>query len=99
MTNERDHIARAAAALDDPYAALSQNLHGDGEWTGPGEKPHRYSPDPMMMGDCRICGHTASAHDTPTCATPGCTNRPVIRLDDRRLCQDCYANHDFGDDA
>ena len=27
------------------------------------------------------------------------TNPPVIRLDDRRLCQDCYANHDFGDDA
>ena len=31
MTNERDHIARAAAALDDPYAALNQHLHGDGD--------------------------------------------------------------------
>lgn len=34
-----------------------------------------------------------------TCATPGCTNPPAIRLDDRRLCQRCYAAHDFGDDA
>ena len=35
----------------------------------------------------------------PTCSTPGCTNPPAIRLDDRRLCRDCYATHDFGDDA
>ena len=34
-----------------------------------------------------------------TCATHGCTNPPVTRLDDRRLCRDCYATHDFGDDA
>lgn len=31
MTDEPTHIATAAAALDDPYAALSQHLHGDGE--------------------------------------------------------------------
>lgn len=31
MTDETNHIARAAAALDDPYAALSQHLHGDGD--------------------------------------------------------------------
>lgn len=32
--------------------------------TGPGERPHTYNPDPMMMGDCRICGHTREAHET-----------------------------------
>ena len=68
MPDETDHIATEAAALDDPYAALSQHLHGDGG-----------APD--------------------GCATPGCTNRPLIRLDDRRLCLDCYATHDFGDNA
>ena len=31
MTDEPTHIATAAAALDDPYAALSQHLHGDGD--------------------------------------------------------------------
>lgn len=30
MTDETHHIARAAASLGDPYAALSQHLHGDG---------------------------------------------------------------------
>ena len=29
MTDEPTHIATAAAALDDPYAALSQHLHGE----------------------------------------------------------------------
>lgn len=29
MTDETDHIARAAACLDDPYAALNQHPHGD----------------------------------------------------------------------
>lgn len=29
-------------------------------WQGPGETPHRYSPDYMAMGDCRICGHPRS---------------------------------------
>lgn len=63
----------APEAPDDPYAALSQHLHGDGDDDAP------------------------QAADA--CATPGCTNPPVIRLDDRRLCLDCYATHDFGDDA
>lgn len=31
MTDEPTHIATAAAALDDPYAALSKRLHGDGD--------------------------------------------------------------------
>lgn len=31
MTDETAQIARAAAALDDPYAALNQHLHGDGD--------------------------------------------------------------------
>lgn len=31
MTDEPTHIATAAAALADPYAALSQQLHGDGD--------------------------------------------------------------------
>ena len=57
----------ASSAEADPYAALSQHLHGDGE--------------------------------TPACATPGCTSPPVIRFNRRYLCRDCYATHDFGDDA
>lgn len=35
MTHEIAHIARAAAALDDPHAALNQHLHGDGD-----DSPH-----------------------------------------------------------
>ena len=31
MTDETVHIATAAAALADPYAALNQHLHGDGD--------------------------------------------------------------------
>jgi hypothetical protein len=31
-------------------------------WTGPGDKPHAYSPGPMEMGDCQVCGHTREAH-------------------------------------
>ena len=31
MTDEASHIATAAALLDDPYDALSQHLHGDGD--------------------------------------------------------------------
>ena len=70
MTDETKHIA-TAAALDDPYAALSQHLHGDGD------------------GDAIRAANA--------CATSGCTNPPVIRLDDRCLCRGCYATHDFGD--
>ena len=35
MTDEPTHIATASAALDDPYAALSQHLHGDGDAPAP----------------------------------------------------------------
>ena len=52
----------ASSAEADPYAALPQHLHGDGD----------------------------APQAPPTCATPGCTNPPVIRLDDRRLCRGCY---------
>ena len=31
MIDETNHIATAAALLDDPYAALSQHLHGNGD--------------------------------------------------------------------
>ena len=72
MTDEPTHIATAAALLDDPYAALSQHLNGDGD---------------------------APPRAAATCATPGCTNPPVIWLDDRHLCRGCYATHEFGDDA
>lgn len=33
-----------------------------GEWKGPGGQRHRYSPDIMAQGDCRVCGHTYEAH-------------------------------------
>ena len=33
-------------------------------WKGPGETPHRYSPDYMAQGDCKICGHTREAHQS-----------------------------------
>ena len=33
------------------------------EWHGPGDRPHRYSPDLMAGGDdCRHCGHGYDAH-------------------------------------
>lgn len=35
-----------------------------GPYDGPGETPHQYSPNPMLMGDCDICGHTEAAHTT-----------------------------------
>ena len=38
MTDEPTHIATAAAALDDPYAALSQHLHGDGDGPTAGDR-------------------------------------------------------------
>lgn len=161
MTDEPTHIATAAALLDDPYAALSQHLHGDGDAPTAGDRliasaaeaavaawrtraltaeaeverlrsaiPERDaevrraaleeafaaiveypraapSEDEWMRYDEQI-EHSqgiiralidATPQTTPACATPGCTNRPVIRLDDRRLCRDCYATHEFGDDA
>lgn len=36
MTDETSHIARAAASLDDPHAALNRHLHGDGDAAKPG---------------------------------------------------------------
>ena len=33
-------------------------------WKGPGETPHRYSPDYMAQGDCQVCGHTREAHQS-----------------------------------
>lgn len=35
MTDETAHIATAAALLDNPCAALSQHLHGDGDLPRP----------------------------------------------------------------
>ena len=48
MTDETTHIATAAASLDDPYAALSQHLHGDGDAGKPSIriKPMEWSTDP-----------------------------------------------------
>lgn len=42
--------------------APSDKIAGAAEWLGPGEIAHRYNPDPMLMGDCRVCGHTRDAH-------------------------------------
>ena len=33
-------------------------------WKGPGETPHRYSPDYMAQGDCQVCGHHREAHQS-----------------------------------
>lgn len=44
---------------------------------GPGETPHQYSPNPMLMGDCDICGHTAAAHRSDTVTTD--TMRSALR--------------------
>lgn len=52
--SELEEEARAIAMRDARAAA--------GGWKGPGEKPHRYSPDYMAQGDCQICGHTREAH-------------------------------------
>lgn len=35
------------------------------KWEGPGEAPHKYSPDYTAQGDCRICGHTWDTHQAP----------------------------------
>ena len=207
MTNETKHIATAAAALDDPYAALSRHLHGDGDATPPlrityrnwrGEVGERnivpqsvwfgateWHPEPQWMlsaldtdkGAARDFAladfganddtwrtralsaeaeverlrsaiperdaevrraaleeafaaiaeypraapsedewmrydeqieHSqgiiralidATPQTTPTCAIPDCPHPPAIWLDDRRLCRDCCATPDFGDNA
>lgn len=186
MTDEPTHIATAAAALDDPYAALSKRLHGDGDapplrityrnWRGEVSERNivpqsvwfgatEWHPEPQWLlsaldtdkgaardfaladfganddtwrtramaaeaevgrlrgalewygEQARLCrlahsGGDAGRHalqadggkrarsvltQDDTCTTPGCTNPPVIRLKDRRLCQRCYATHDFGE--
>ena len=177
MTDEPKRIATAAAALDDPYAALSQHLHGDGDATPPlrityrnwrGEVGERnivpqsvwfgateWHPEPQWLlsaldtdkgaaRDFALADFGANddtwrtralaaeaeverlraatgkevmpdeglsatpRHDTSprltagahhACATPGCTNLPAIWLDGQGLCWDCYATHNFGDDA
>lgn len=53
-------IRAEAAALAEVQADARRE---GGEWNGPGEKRHDYSPDPMNMGDCSICGHTREAHE------------------------------------
>ena len=64
MTDETTHIARAAALLDDPYAALSQHLHGDGDapWSASTcDMPDCTGPrqillmEPAMRCICRRC--------------------------------------------
>jgi hypothetical protein len=52
------------------------------KYAGPGESPHVYSPDIMAQGDCRICGHTAQAHekaDTPASADDDIPDTPEQR--------------------
>ena len=41
---------------------LDELLAAASTWKGPGETPHRYSPDYMAQGDCQVCGHTWEAH-------------------------------------
>lgn len=93
MTDDLAAIHRAAAALGDPYAALSQHMHGDGDASTSETRPARPMPNAAIL-ICRVRPRPPRA-----CATPGCTNPSVIRLDDSHLCRDCYATHDFGDDA
>lgn len=52
--NDEAEAIRAIAPTDVLAAASA--------WKGPGETPHRYSPDYMSQGDCRVCGHTREAH-------------------------------------
>lgn len=94
MKNEKTYIADAAMSLDDPYASLSQHLHGDGDAI------QRCAECDCEGGssECNWIKSGPAALDD-LCATPGCTNPPVIRLDDRHLCRGCYAIHDFGDNA
>lgn len=117
MTDEPTHIATAVALLDDPYDALSQHLHGDGDAPQAitacatddqpcDEKVRRlikaaqpFADGPASRNPEVVELRAALAAIERPCATPGCTNRPVIRLDDRHLCRDCYATHDFGEDA
>lgn len=89
----------ASSAEADPYAALSQHLHGDGDAI-------QRCAECDCEGGSSECNWIKSgpvqndhAPRVPSCATPGCTNPPAIRLDDRSLCGGCYATHDFGEEA
>lgn len=91
-TPERDAEVRRAA-LEDAFAAIDEYPRAApsaDEWM-------RY--DEQIEFSQGIIRTLIDATPTPACATPGCSTPAVIRLDDRRLCRDCYATHDFGDDA
>lgn len=82
----RAALEEAFAAIDEyPRAAPSED-----EWTRYDEQIEHSQGIIRALIDV-----TPQAADA--CATPGCTNRPVIRLDGQGLCWDCYATHDFGD--
>jgi len=60
----KGHILAAIATGPDAASpALAATSVGGEAWNGPGTEPHTYSPDAMMMGDCRVCGHTREAHE------------------------------------
>ncbi len=50
------------AIIGNATPAPSAKIAEAAGWFGPGEFTHRYNPDPMLMGDCRVCGHTRAAH-------------------------------------
>ena len=52
-------------------------------WKGPGETPHRYSPDYMSQGDCRVCGHTREAHQPAPDPVMGLVKAP-------KACPNCH---------
>ncbi|MFH5773544.1 hypothetical protein ACHFJ0_04775 [Paracoccus sp. NGMCC 1.201697] len=66
--NDGEWWFRPPSEFDDGrFAAMSQPEPDPVAWQGPGEKPHRYSPDLMAGGDdCRHCGHGWDAHQPAT---------------------------------
>ena len=52
-------MAQAIRAIDPAEVLAKASM-----WKGPGETPHRYSPDYMAQGDCQVCGHTREAHQS-----------------------------------
>lgn len=74
--------------IEDPYAALSQHLHGDGET----EMEH-IARD---IREGRFPERSERRMAPPsTCATTGCTNPAVIRFNRWLLCRDCYDKMEF----
>jgi hypothetical protein len=59
-----------------------------------GIEPHRYNPDAMAMGDCKVCGHLAEDHAQPAIADewkpdPRCAwHDPGVSMKDLRP-QEC----------